>query len=317
MRVVLLGVRGSTPAPGPRFVRHGGHTSCVAVLGDDEDVPSLLLDAGTGVRDLPVLTGGAPFRGTVWLTHLHWDHVQGLPFCRVLDHPGADAELFLPVHGDEPAQAVLARGFSPPQFPIGPDELRGHWRFAASPSRWDGPGGVLVRTAPVRHKGGATVGIRVERDGAALAYLPDHALVPGRPDPAAEELVRGVDLLLHDGQYTAAEEATARAYGHATIEAALDLADRCGVGRLLLTHHDPGRGDDELDALADRYRRTPQGRPVAFAGEGDSWPVPQREPAQHHERRSIDDAVAPHRAAEPGGPRRPAGPVPATPARRR
>jgi phosphoribosyl 1,2-cyclic phosphodiesterase len=273
VRVALLGVRGSTPAPGGRFVRYGGHTSCVAVLPDGQDVPALVLDAGTGLRELPALTGGEPFRGTVWLTHLHWDHLQGLPFCRVLDHPEAELELFLPVDGDAAPEDVLARGFSPPHFPIGPSGLQGGWRFTAVPRRWDGPGGLTVRTATVRHKGGVTVGVRVEQDGAALAYLPDHALTPGAPDPAAERLARGVDLLLHDGQYTGTEEATARAYGHATIETVLDLADRCEVGRLLLTHHDPGRSDDELDALAARYRHTPQGRPVSFAVQGAEWPV--------------------------------------------
>ena len=267
MKLALLGVRGSTPAPGPQFVRYGGHTSCVAVLGAAEAVPSLVLDSGTGLRDLPGLMGGRPFRGAVVLSHLHWDHVQGLPFCPAVDHPQARVELFVPADGT-PVRRLLARAMSPPHFPIGPEGLLGTWRFR--PAR---PGvlmrhGPLVSVAHVAHKGGATLGIRVELDGATVAYLPDHR--PGRqPDRATEALVGGVDLLLHDGQFLDREADRAHDYGHATISEALRLADRCGVGRLVLTHHAPYRTDDELDTLAAAITRTPRGRPVSFARQGD------------------------------------------------
>ena len=80
MRVHLCGVRGSTPAPGSEFVRYGGHTSCLALCRDGEPAPSLILDAGTGIRTVTALLVGRAFTGTILLTHLHWDHVQGLPF---------------------------------------------------------------------------------------------------------------------------------------------------------------------------------------------------------------------------------------------
>ncbi|MEN3360965.1 MAG: hypothetical protein V7637_4947 [Mycobacteriales bacterium] len=272
MRLVLLGVRGSTPAPGARFVRYGGHTSCVAVLAAGEDVPSLVLDAGTGLRELPGLMGGRPFRGTLVLTHLHWDHVQGLPFCPSVDHPDAVVEAYVPgdwsaAAGDRAARRLLARAMSPPHFPIGPDGLLGSWRFRPARPGALGTGAADPRltVAEVAHKGGTTLGIRVEMDGASVACLPDH--VPG--DRAADALVRGADVLLHDGQFLDREHDRARDYGHATIGAALDLADRCEVGRLVLTHHAPARTDDELDALAAALPSTPRGRPVSFARQGD------------------------------------------------
>ena len=80
IRDSFLGVRGSTPAPGAEFVRYGGHTSSVALSHDDRDGPSLILDAGTGIRRATELLRGRPFDGTVLLSHLHWDHVHGLPF---------------------------------------------------------------------------------------------------------------------------------------------------------------------------------------------------------------------------------------------
>jgi phosphoribosyl 1,2-cyclic phosphodiesterase len=132
MRLALLGVRGSTPAPGASFVRYGGHTSCVAVLPDGPGPPALLLDAGTGLRDLPGLLGGAPFDGAVVLTHLHWDHVQGLPFCPSMGHPGSRVTVHLPAPAGADAAALLARGMSPPHFPIG---RRGCAATGPSPAR--------------------------------------------------------------------------------------------------------------------------------------------------------------------------------------
>ena len=274
MRLVLLGVRGSTAAPGEEFTRYGGHTSCVAVLGDDERTPHLILDAGTGLRELPSLLGGGPFRGDVVLTHLHWDHVQGLPFCPAVDRPDARVTLHVPGSwdarsGEAEARRLLACGMSPPHFPIGPEGLRGSWRFhPARPGVTQLPGGASVTLARIAHKGGVALGVRVDLDGAAVAYLPDHALHGSPPDRATQDLVRGVDVLLHDGQFLASEQATAVAYGHATIEAALALSDACGVGRLLLVHHAPGRTDAELDALAARFTRTPGGLLVTFARQG-------------------------------------------------
>ena len=93
MRVTFCGTRGSTPAPGPDYYRYGGHTSCVALSHDGagDVAPQLILDAGTGLRRLPELLGDRPFRGTMLLTHLHWDHVQGLPFFTSGDRADAAA----------------------------------------------------------------------------------------------------------------------------------------------------------------------------------------------------------------------------------
>lgn len=283
MRVVLLGVRGSTPAPGAEFVRYGGHTSCVAVLSDSGDAPALILDAGTGLRNLPRLLGGRPFRGDLILTHLHWDHLQGLPFCTAVDNREACTTLRLPARQDDDPAALLTRSFSPPFFPIGPDGLMGQWRFARLES---GPcvtaNGARVTAAPVAHKGGLTMGLRVELDGTTLAYVPDHAWCPDAPHAlrrSALALAADADLLLHDGQFLAAEEKLSRSYGHSTIADAADFADACRVGALAVTHHSPDRTDDELDALSAYCKSTPQGRPIMFARQDHTLAVePGRDP---------------------------------------
>jgi ribonuclease BN (tRNA processing enzyme) len=216
---------------------------------------------GEGPQLGDLLQGNA-FCGSIVLSHLHWDHIQGIPFSPAVDHPDAQVRLHLPSEGD--ALETLTRGFSPPQFPISPDLLQGEWSFE---SITGGPVCEGVSAATVRHKGGSTVGIRVELDGAVLAYLPDHAL-DGEATDDARAFVEGADLLLHDGQMTLSEDDLARAYGHSAIERVLSFADSCQVGSLLLTHHAPTRTDDQLDALAAQFTRTPEGRPVSFARQG-------------------------------------------------
>ena len=121
MRLYLCGVRGSTPAPGADFLRYGGHTSCVAIAHDDAARPTLVLDAGTGLRQVTPLLGGQPFDGTILLTHLHWDHVHGLPFFTGGDCEGSRVSLLLPEQEDGAgAEEALAKGMSPPHFPIPP-----------------------------------------------------------------------------------------------------------------------------------------------------------------------------------------------------
>ncbi len=109
MRLVLLGVRGSTPAPGTAFARYGGHTSCVAVVPADQDHPSLILDAGTGLRCATALLKEQPFRGAILLSHLHWDHAQGLPFFAAGDRDDAVVDLYCPAQDGLSGRDLLAR----------------------------------------------------------------------------------------------------------------------------------------------------------------------------------------------------------------
>ncbi len=134
MRLRLCGTRGSTPAPGVDFARYGGQTSCVAVLSDDGEC-RLILDAGTGLRRLPAALEGRPFSGSMLLTHLHWDHTHGLPFCPSVDNPDARTTLYIPEQPGGDAEEILARAMSPPHFPIRPREMRGSWEFRASRAR--------------------------------------------------------------------------------------------------------------------------------------------------------------------------------------
>ena len=105
---MLLGVRGSTPAPGEDFVRYGGHTSCVAVFHDGATVPSLVLDAGTGLRELTKVLAGSAYKGSILVSHLHWDHVQGLPFFAAGDRKDAKVDLYVPAQNARSGRDLLA-----------------------------------------------------------------------------------------------------------------------------------------------------------------------------------------------------------------
>ena len=227
-----------------------------------------MLDAGTGIRRLTDLLDGHPFRGTIALTHLHWDHMQGLPFFAAGDRDDAEVELLLPADGVAATAAeLLGRAMSPPHFPIGPEGLRGRWTFAFHDEGTREIEGFTVTTREIAHKGGRTLGVRVERDGAVLAYLPDHLpLADAGLRRHALELAAGADVLVHDAQFRDDERGVADLYGHATWSQALDLAVEAEVGELVLFHHSPARTDAALDEMVAALG--PQKVPVRLALEG-------------------------------------------------
>jgi len=278
VRVHLCGVRGSTPAPGPEFVRYGGNTSCVALAHDDGD-PTLLLDAGTGLSGVSRLMQGRPFRGAILLSHLHWDHTHGLPFFRSGDQDGAEVRLLLPAQDGATAEDLLARAMSPPHFPITPSQLRGTWSFGDLEEGCFEIEGFQVLAREIPHKGGRTFGYRITDGLRAIAYLSDHHPYALRPGPegfgpyheAALALVADVDVLIHDAQYTATEFPERCAWGHSTIDYAVGLAEAAGAGRLVAFHHDPRRTDDELDEIGRSLGSAPI--PVTLAREGQSVPL--------------------------------------------
>lgn len=256
MKIHFLGVRGSTPAPGAAFVRYGGHTSCVAVSHDDAEQPSLLLDAGTGIRRVSELVSGPACQASILLSHLHWDHVQGLPFFTKGDHPQAQIELYLPAQDHASGRDLLAGLLSPPYFPIRPEGLQGDWRFHTIEPGVLSTAGFEVDAFEVEHKGGRTYGYRVSDGSGSLAYLPDHAAV-SRPG-AFSAHIAGVDILIHDSQFTEAEREVAGRFGHATVNDSVELAVEAGAGRLVLFHHGPARTDAELDAIGTSVPATPE-----------------------------------------------------------
>ncbi len=255
VRVHFCGVRGSSPAPGGEFVGVGGQTSCVAIAAGDGP-PTLVLDAGSGLRNLTRALDGRPFRGTIILGHLHWDHVMGLPFFAAGDRPDASVDLMLPEQGLDPLD-VLTRLMGPPLFPITPTDLRGDWRFSTYTDGVFEVGPFTVTARDIPHPGGRTMGLRVSDGRTSIAYLSDHSphdIGPGADGlgevhPAAVDLCRDVDLLIHDAQYTTEELPHRSSWGHAAAPYCITLAKHCGARKVMLYHHDPARTDDQVEAI--------------------------------------------------------------------
>ncbi|MEI8238228.1 MAG: MBL fold metallo-hydrolase [Actinomycetota bacterium] len=256
MKVVLCGVRGSLPATGAEFQGIGGATSCVAIAHEGQ-APSLVLDAGTGLRRLATLLKPNPFRGTIILGHLHWDHIMGIPFFPSGDHPDADVRFLVPEQGLD-VMEVLSRAMRPPLFPISPAQLRGAWRFGTYDEGEFELEGFKVLAREIPHGGGRTMGLRISDDHSSIAYLSDHSphsIGPGDDGfgelhPAAVALAQDVDVLIHDAQYTKSELVQKFTWGHTAVPYCVNLAERCNVKTLMMFHHDPMRTDDDVKELA-------------------------------------------------------------------
>lgn len=274
MKVHFCGVRGSTPAPGLPFVRYGGHTSSVAIAHDNQ-TPTLVLDAGTGLRRVTDLLDDQPFDGTILLGHLHWDHVHGMPFFKAGGMSEARANVWLPSPDGDPVD-TLARGMSPPHFPVGPRELGPGWTYSRLDNMTYEFEGFTVTAREIPHKGGQTFGFRVTDGTSTIAYLSDHAPLAFGPGTDglgalhdnALELADGVDLLIHDAQFLASEFPAVAYLGHASIEYAVSLGEHAGARQVACFHHSPARTDSEIDQLMRTVRSDVVG--VQFAAEGTS-----------------------------------------------
>ena len=260
--ITFHGVRGSTPCHGDDVARYGGNTSCVSV-----DVPGhqpIMLDLGTGARYFGVAwPADVPFDGICLLSHLHWDHVQGLPFFGPVLRPGSQLALHGPVQEDGATlEQMVERMWSPPLFPIRIADLSGDVSYHEHGDEDFLIGEVEVMSRLIPHLGN-TLGFRLSWGGGTVAYLSDHQQ-PGidvyEATDNVRELCRDVDLLIHDAQYTRPEFEQKSYWGHCTIEYAVWLALECDVRTLALYHHDPLHDDDQLDRIVVEANQRAGGR---------------------------------------------------------
>jgi phosphoribosyl 1,2-cyclic phosphodiesterase len=217
----------------------------------------LLFDLGTGLRYFGLgYRSEEPFRGSCLLTHLHWDHIQGLPFFTPLLSDGASLDVYAPLQPDGRALGdVFGACLSPPTFPISLESFPGRVEFRAVGDETFRIGDdVEVMSRRIPHVG-TTCGYRVSWNGATVAYLSDHqqsGVDVFEMTDGARQLCEAADLLIHDAQYTPEEFRLKSTWGHCTVEYAVWLAAECGVRTLALYHHDPTHGDDVIDQFVDK-----------------------------------------------------------------
>jgi phosphoribosyl 1,2-cyclic phosphodiesterase len=261
VEIRIWGSRGSIASPGPESIRYGGNTSCIEVRLADGGL--IILDAGTGIRALGVeLLQEHPSRIDLLLSHLHVDHLEGLGFFPPLWSPHTEMHIWGP---SSPIRSLAERVetyFSPPLFPVHLSEMAARVEYHDAPEGEWSLGSARVYSQPILHPG-PTVGYRIEADGRTLGYLTDHE--PALASDVREapptwisgfSIAEGADLLVHDCQYTDEEYPGRTGWGHSSLGQVAVLAERAGIGRLLLFHHDPMRTDDQLDQLgADLCRR--------------------------------------------------------------
>jgi phosphoribosyl 1,2-cyclic phosphodiesterase len=277
MRARIWGCRGSLATPGADTLRYGGNTSCVEVRLDDGTL--IVLDAGTGIRSLG-LALGANGLGAVHLllTHLHFDHLEGLGFFAPLRHSGTDVHVWGPPSPIRTLESRISRYLSPPLFPLQISDFPARLTFHDVPDGDWQIGTARVTAAHIVHLG-PTVGFRIEEDGWSLAYLPDHEpalaadLETFSPDwISGHALAHRADILLHDSQYTEDEYPARVGWGHSSVADTVAFARVAEARRLVLFHHDPLHADGDLELLRERACDLWNG-----AGDGSTEPVLARE----------------------------------------
>jgi len=251
LRIRFWGVRGSIPSPGPATALVGGNTSCVEVRCGDTLV---ILDAGTGIRRLgDALTArGEAVKAHLLFSHVHWDHIQGLPFFSPLYRPDTHLTVLGSPSGAT-IDEVLNRQMSAPVFPVPLAKVPASIETGPIPSQFD-IGDMTVRAAELFHPD-RVFGYRIDCGGRSVVYATDvEHPSDGTVDERLVELAAGADVLIYDAQYTPEEYAgrvgpSRRGWGHSTWTEALRVADAARVGKLVLFHHDPTRDDAAVAAI--------------------------------------------------------------------
>jgi phosphoribosyl 1,2-cyclic phosphodiesterase len=297
MRIRFWGTRGSLPKPGPTTLRYGGNTPCVEIRPADESL--IVLDCGTGAQNLgEALAASGAVRGHLLITHMHWDHIQGLPFFAPLFAPGNEWDIYGPGSLGQRLQEVLEGQMAYPYFPIALHQFGATIRYHDLGERAFHLGSVRVTPRYLNHPT-LTLGYRLDTEGVSVVYATDHEphapyqsasstlngamppLVPvHREDQEHIAFLAGADLVIHDAQYTLEEYQQRLGWGHSPVEYVVDVALAARVKRLALFHHEPWHDDATLDRLVEVCRQ----RVAACAGtlhvfaaaEGQTLELPER-----------------------------------------
>jgi phosphoribosyl 1,2-cyclic phosphodiesterase len=253
MIVRFFGVRGSTPTPGPSTVRYGGNTVCVEVRLADGTI--LIFDAGTGIRELgkQLAKEGSTDPVNILFTHVHWDHIIGIPFFAPLWRKGAQINVFPFANRQQEVVSRRKQLFDGVHFPVRGADIPADMNFLEPDGDEWRVGSARIRRIALNHPGGAQ-GFRIDDDdGKSLAYLTDNELSPPGPaETSMDDLARfsdECDMLIHDAQYVQEDMPAKHGWGHSVSDDVLELGRRARTKHLVFFHHEPERDDQALDAL--------------------------------------------------------------------
>ncbi|MCH8495466.1 MAG: MBL fold metallo-hydrolase [Balneolales bacterium] len=257
------GVRGSIPCAEPVNMLFGGNTSCVQIKINGCD-DYLILDSGSGIRPLgdELAKGQQQKRGHIFITHAHWDHIQGFPFFKPIYDGSNQVTIHMPAQTSGDCKQVLTGQLTPTHFPVTADMLHAEIDYITQPPEKQDYGSFTAEFMLANHPV-ATAVYKIQLHGLTLIYAPDNELVPRHLDNDQAfrhqliEFCRDADILIHDGNYSLDMYEERRNWGHSAWEDATEMAIEAGVKNLYLTHHDPAATDDFLTAregqLLQRY----------------------------------------------------------------
>jgi len=258
MKVTFYGTRGTMPVADPNYTRFGGNTACILVAFSTGRVA--ILDAGTGIRKLgnDLLRSSHEQFGniSIILSHTHWDHIQGFPYFELAYDPRRN--FTISICGKERMGKDLKSIFSTQMqndfFPVSLEEMGAKFTFLQPDiTTYEHPSGIKLEASKHSHRGDA-YGYRIEEGGKTLVYCTDVEHKDGI-DPNVVALSKNADLLIHDAQYTPDELKVKRGWGHSSWEQAIEVAERAGVKKLALFHHDPEHNDTFLSNMEIECRK--------------------------------------------------------------
>jgi phosphoribosyl 1,2-cyclic phosphodiesterase len=267
LRLKFWGVRGSTPTPQIENLKFGGNTPCLEIRTAENEC--VIFDAGSGIRALGQAliqeANGAPIDTKIFLTHFHWDHIQGIPFFAPLYGPKNHISFFSGCTG-RPLQETLEGQMSKPYFPIDFSQVAARRDFQQIEAGESfSTGGVTIRPFALNHPQGAS-GYRIEAEGVVIVYATDYEHGVKESDETLWEHAQDADLLICDAQYTPEEYETHRGWGHSTWENAAALAKNARAEHLMLFHHDPLHDDQAMMRISQEARARFENTTAAWEG---------------------------------------------------
>ncbi len=281
MKIKFWGVRGSIPSPGPNTVKYGGNTSCIEIRTDDNEL--IILDAGTGIFALSqVLLREMPVTANVFITHTHWDHIQGLPFFIPIFIPGNTLRLhgaFDPVSG-RGIEQIMEVQLQYSYFPVREAEMKARIEYETLMPEQSVQVGSATITPTLLNHPVINFGYRIDCNGKSVFFTGDYEppyniyapedegcdeyrMLMEDKEKSIIEAMRGVDVLIADASYTSAEYPAKKGWGHGTFDSCIAMAKKAGAKVLYCTHHEPTRSDEALER---EFAKALEGHPKQGGG---------------------------------------------------